>query len=79
MTGAKMKCWRKSPYQTFGDEWELKSDRKKTVYVGQDQAIGSPNIDLWYVKISNRGKHWEKTKAEATAFAIKYMEEHDRC
>jgi hypothetical protein len=75
----KLKCWKKSPYAFFGDEWELKSNSKKTVYIGQDQAIGSPNMDLWFVKISGKGKHWEKTKVEAFSFANKYMKDNDRC
>ena len=75
----KLKCWKKSPYSSFGDEWELKSNDKKTVYVLNDEAIGSPNHGLWFVKISGKGKHWEKTKGDALLFAQKYMEGHDHC
>ncbi len=61
---------------TFGDEWFLKSNPKKIVYVLDDQSIYSPNMGLWYVKITGIAKKWFKTKAKALSYAKKYMRSH---
>jgi len=71
-------CWKKNNATTFGDEWESKS-QNLSIYVLEDQSIGSPNMGLWFVKISGKGKHWEKTEKEAIRYANKFMKEHDGC
>lgn len=70
-----LKDWKRSFPTTFGDSW-FKGGT--TVYLNDDQAIGSAHSGMWYVEIKGGRKQtsWFKKKPQALRFAKNYMRSH---